>query len=94
MYRSRPRADHELDLQESEEERDTRSSNTLRGELEINVPPGARRRCRSIKVGYKTVARLAMGVERGWEEDCIFERNSEHRSANSEGIWLEEGVTK
>lgn len=45
-------------------------------------------------MGYKTVSRLAMGVERGWEEDCIFERDSEHRGGSSEGIWLEEGITK
>jgi hypothetical protein len=68
------------------------SSNTLRGELEINVPAGARRRCRSIKVGLKTCCRLLVGEK--WEEDVIFERDSEHRAGNGEGIWLEEGVTK
>ena len=35
-----------------------------------------------------------MGPARGWEEDVIFERDSEHRAATSEGIWLEEGITK
>jgi hypothetical protein len=35
-----------------------------------------------------------MGIERGWEEDCIFERESVHQGASSEGIWLEEGITK
>jgi hypothetical protein len=45
-------------------------------------------------VGLKTIARLAMGPERGWEEDVLFERESMHRSGNEEGIWLEEGITK
>jgi hypothetical protein len=68
------------------------TSNTLRGELEINVPSGNRKRCRSIKVGLKTVCRLLL-VER-WEEDVIFERDSVHQAGNGEGIWLEEGITK
>jgi hypothetical protein len=68
------------------------TSNTLRGELEINVPSGNRKRCRSIKVGLKTVCRLLIGER--WEEDVIFERDSVHQAGNGEGIWLEEGVTK
>jgi hypothetical protein len=71
---------------------ETSTSNTLRGELEINVPSGSRRRCRSIKVGLKTVSRLLIGDR--WEEDIIFERDSAHQAGNGEGIWLEEGVTK
>lgn len=68
------------------------TSNTLRGELEINVPSGNRKRCRSIKVGLKTVCRLLIGDK--WEEDIIFERDSVHQAGSGEGIWLEEGVTK
>lgn len=68
------------------------TSNTLRGELEINVPSGDRKRCRSIKVGIKTVSKLLISEK--WEEDVVFERDSVHQAGNGEGIWLEEGVTK
>lgn len=93
MYLQRPRT--ELDALDGPGDGSQMMSNTLRGELEINVPRGeGRRRCKSIKVGIKTIVRLAMGPARGWEEDVIFERESEHRAANAEGIWLEEGITK
>lgn len=93
LYLQRPKTELEA-LDNIAGDGDTRASNTLRGELEINVPREGRRRCKSIKVGIKTIVRLAMGPARGWEEDVIFERDSEHRAANSEGLWLEEGVTK
>lgn len=93
MYLQRPRTELEA-LDNLPGVSDSGISNTLRGELEVNVPREGRRRCKSIKVGIKTVVRLAMGPSRGWEEDVIFERESEHRASNSEGIWLEEGVTK
>ena len=92
LYLQKPRT--ELESLDNDPSNDPRTSNTLRGELEINVPKEGRRRCKSIKVGIKTVVRLAMGPARGWEEDVYFERDSEHRAATSEGIWLEEGVTK
>jgi len=86
LYLNRPITDQEQGQGEYP------TSNTLRGELEINVPSGSRTRCRSIEVGLKTVSRLLIGEK--WEEDIIFERDSEHRAGNGEGIWLEEGVTK
>jgi hypothetical protein len=93
LYLQKPRTELEA-LDNDPAADDAHVSNTLRGELEINVPKEGRKRCRSIKVGIQTVVRLAMGPTRGWEEDVIFERESEHRAATSEGIWLEEGVTK
>jgi len=94
LYLTRPPPDSSSTYDPEAESDRPSTSNTLRGELEINVPRNGRRRCKSIKVGIQTICRLAMGPERGWEEDVIFERESSHRSGNEEGIWLEEGVTK
>lgn len=52
------------------------------------------KRCKAIRVGWRTVVRLAMGPERGWEEDVIFERDLGNVAGSSEGIWLEEGITR
>lgn len=65
-----------------------------RVELEIKISPGTRRRCRSIKVGFQSFSKIDLGSGRGWEEDMIFESDSEHRAGNAEGIGLEEGITK
>jgi hypothetical protein len=53
-----------------------------------------RRRVQAISVGVQSVCRLFMGVERGWEEDGIFERGVEimgGECGEGEGIWLEKG---
>lgn len=50
-----------------------------------------RRRVQAISVGVQSVCRLFMGVERGWEEDGIFERGVEIMGGDSEGIWLQKG---
>jgi hypothetical protein len=54
-----------------------RDDHLLRGGLDVYIPPGGRRRCKSIRVGLRTTARLNMGPSRGWEEDVIFERKCE-----------------
>lgn len=66
---------------------------SLKGQLRIKVPDGyGRCRCLSIKVGLRTVCRLDMGPERGWEEDVIFPR--EEVLADEAGVWIEEGATE
>lgn len=50
-----------------------------------------RRRVQAISVGVQSVCRLFMGVDRGWEEDGIFERGVEIMGGDSDGIWLEKG---
>lgn len=69
-----------------------REDEVISGVLEIRVPLGGRRRCRSIRVGWRTKCKLDMGAGRGWEEDTIFERKAEILGGNSEGIVLEEGL--
>jgi hypothetical protein len=71
-----------------------RDDHLLRGELDAYIPPGGRRRCKAIRVGVQTLARLNMGPTRGWEEDVIFERKCEMLSGTSEGLWLEEGIQR
>lgn len=63
----------------------------LSGELEVEVPRGmGPRRCRAIRVTLKSVCKLNMGPERGWEEDVLFERQVEVKGA----IILHEGVQR
>jgi hypothetical protein len=50
-----------------------------------------RKRCQAISVGVQSVCRLHMGVQRGWEEDGVFERGVEVLGGDSDGIWLEKG---
>lgn len=50
-----------------------------------------RRKAHSISVGVQSVCRLHMGVQRGWEEDGIFERGVEILGGTEDGIWLEKG---
>lgn len=72
-----------------------REDQLLSGVLVIRVPApasGARMRCRSIRVGMRTICRLDMGPVRGWEEDTIFETKVELMAGNSEGIILMEGI--
>lgn len=71
-----------------------RDDQLLNGVLDVIVPPGARRRCKSVRVGLRTKARLNMGAERGWEEDTVFERKVEMLGGNSEGMLLDEGVQR
>lgn len=66
---------------------------TLKGWVQVNIPTGSgKRKCRAITVGYRTVCRLAMGPERGWERDVIFEK--EEHLEDEQGIILEEGSTR
>lgn len=72
-----------------------RDDQLVSGELDIVVPPGSgRRRCKAIRVTYRSVARLNMGPMRGWEEDVIFERKCELVCGTSEGIILGEGLSR
>lgn len=59
------------------------------GALEVIMKE--RRRCVAISVGVQMVCRLHLGVERGWEEDGVFERGVEILGGSAEGIWLEKG---
>ncbi|WWC90764.1 uncharacterized protein L201_005701 [Kwoniella dendrophila CBS 6074] len=75
----------------------------LSGTLEIK----SHERCKvkDITIGIQTVSHLYMGVERGWEDDAIFERTvkitqdpGNHPSLQmqaeegEEGIWLDKGL--
>lgn len=76
-------------------EESPRDDQLLSGVLEIHVPltsSGVGRRCKSVRVGIRTIVRLNMGSGRGWEEDVIFERRVEMLGGNSDGITLHEGV--
>ncbi|WWC63208.1 uncharacterized protein I303_105808 [Kwoniella dejecticola CBS 10117] len=65
----------------------------LSGSLEVTMKE--RRRVKAISIGVQSVCRLHMGVNRGWEEDGIFERGVEVLGSTDiemeEGIWLEKG---
>lgn len=66
---------------------------SLKGWVQIKVPAEyGRCRCKSMKVGIRTICRLAMGPSRGWESDVIFEREENLEDEN--GIWFEEGSTR
>lgn len=62
----------------SELDNNLRPTRELRGEVEIRLPPhlGARR-CKRLRVGFRSVCRLAMGERRGWEEDVIDDETTE-----------------
>jgi hypothetical protein len=50
----------------------------LQGDLEVRLPlEMGPRRCRRLRMGLKTVVRLAMGDGRGWEEDVVSEMELE-----------------
>jgi hypothetical protein len=66
-----------------------------RGELEVQLPVGmGRRRVKAIRVGWQTVVELTLSPDRIKERDTIFERKTEIRGGNSEGIVLEEGIQR
>lgn len=71
-----------------------REDQLLHGLVDISVPSGARRRCKSVRVGFRSTARLNMGPTRGWEEDIVFERKVEMLGGNADGILLDEGVQR
>jgi hypothetical protein len=71
-----------------------RDDHLLHGELDVHIPAGGKRRCKAIRVGLRTKARLNMGPTRGWEEDVIFERKCEVFGGNSDGLWLDEGLQR
>ncbi|BEI83346.1 hypothetical protein CcaverHIS002_0312140 [Cutaneotrichosporon cavernicola] len=66
----------------------------LNGELEVTLPPGGSKRCKSIRVGLKTIITLDLGGKRRYEEDVLFERKVEIVSSTADGIWLEEGLQR
>lgn len=72
-----------------------RDDQLLSGVLDVQVPKGSgQRRCKSVRVGVRTKARLFMGPGRGWEEDVIFERKVELLGGNAEGMLLDEGIQR
>lgn len=63
----------------------------LRGELEIRMPHGSgRMRCKSIKVGLKSILKIAIKGKRK-EEHELSDCKVEIIGGSSEGVWLEEG---
>lgn len=72
-----------------------RMDKEARGELEVQLPVGmGRRRVKAIRVGWQTVVELTLSPDRIKERDTIFERKTEVRGGNSEGIVLEEGIQR
>ena len=72
-----------------------RMDKEVRGELEVQLPVGmGRRRVKAIRVGWQTVVELTLSPQRVKEKDTIFERKTEIRGGNSEGIVLEEGIQR
>lgn len=71
-----------------------REDHPFRGELEVTLPPGGPKRCKSVRVGLRTVITLDMGSGRRFEEDVLFERKVEIISSTADGIWLNEGVQR
>lgn len=63
----------------------------LSGELEIRMPPGSgRMRCKSIRVGVRTMMGLELKGKKK-EEIELFETKVEIVGGTSEGVWLSEG---
>jgi len=81
----------EAPLPDGQEEQ-PRDDPMLSGELEVILPAGSgSKRCKSIRVGLKTVITLDLGQGRRYEEDVLFERKVEIIGSTSDGIWLSEG---
>jgi hypothetical protein len=65
------------------------------GEIEVEIPLGfGRKRCRGVKVGYRSTINLDLGPGRMGEEDILFDRRGEVLGGSMEGLWLEEGSQK
>lgn len=63
----------------------------LSGEIEIAIRRGnGPVRCKAIRATVRSLCRLYMGEQRGWEEDVLFERSVEMTGA----IILEEGLQR
>ena len=66
----------------------------LRGELEIRMPHGSgRMRCKSIRVGMKSMLKIAIKGKRK-EEHELSDCRVEIIGGSSEGVWLEEGAQR
>lgn len=70
---------------------DPQYETALTGELEIRMPNGSgRMRCKSIRVGVRTVLRLDLkGKKR--EEHELFQTRVEIIGSTNDGVWLAEG---
>lgn len=86
-----PAPELQADGSDSTEPRD---DHPLRGELEVTLPVGGAKRCKSVRVGLRTMITLDMGAGRRFEEDVLFERKVEIISSTADGIWLNEGVQR
>lgn len=70
----------------------------LHGQLEIYLPPGGGpRRCKAIRVQFRTTVKLdmgrgRMGGEKKREDEVIFERKVELRGVTAIGLCLDEGI--
>ncbi len=75
-----------------------RDDKELHGQLEIYLPPGGGpRRCKAIRVQFRTTVKLdmgrgRMGGEKKREDEVIFERKVELRGVTAIGLCLDEGI--
>jgi len=71
-----------------------RNDKELFGDLEILIPAGmGRQKCKAIRVGVRTVAKLDMGRGKP-EEDVLYEGKVEVRGGTADGVVLEEGLQR
>jgi hypothetical protein len=63
----------------------------LHGELEVRIGGNRPRRCKALRVGFRTIIKLDLGSGRRSEEDVLFERKLEIVGADSEGVDLQPG---
>lgn len=80
------------DTSASGESVEPRDDAVMYGELELTLPMGyGTRRCKAIRVGFRTVLTLDLGSGRKFEEDVLFERKVEIIGSNADGMELFEG---
>jgi hypothetical protein len=68
-----------------------REDHMLHGEIEVRLDGTQPKRCKAIRVGFRTIIKLDLGSGRKNEEDVLFERKLEMTGADSEGVNLQPG---
>lgn len=67
----------------------------MTGEVEVEIPIGfGRKRCRAVRVGFRTTISLDLGPGRMGEEDVLYDFKGDVLGGAAEGLWLEEGSQK
>lgn len=67
----------------------------MTGEVEVEMPIGfGRKRCRAVRVGFRTTISLDLGPGRMGEEDVLYDFKGDVLGGAAEGLWLEEGSQK